>query len=69
MITEAQRQRRSYMVKLMTDVKGVHYTLGWLGSNFQSPYGCEEANQRIVESTIKDLEQEAVETALKKEAS
>jgi len=58
MITKEQSERREYMVDLMKDVKGVHYTLGWLSSDFSSRRYNEDSVQDVVERTIKELESE-----------
>lgn len=56
MITAEQSKRREYMVKLMQEVKGVHYALGWLASEFSRPGPDQDMIQRIVERTIAELE-------------
>lgn len=61
MITKEQSKRREYMVDLMEDVKGIHYTLGWLGSDFSSRRQSKDSMQDIVERTIQELESELAE--------
>jgi hypothetical protein len=49
------RERKEYMIDLMLQIKGDHYTMGWLKSSWLWPLDA-DIDAKVVEKTIAELE-------------